>query len=246
MLKERWALALLLVAGCEGPGPGCQLDAAPTAIVSDTSRLLQYWIVEDRPVFASTAVPDSPALRAFRSEIGGRLDTDPRALLRAQLPHVEGGDAANVRAVLDEEAGRIRPIRCLEALLLSAQAERTRAQGSSMFERPTEFAAWILERDGALKIWYFTVDQPGIGSLAPLHGMVAADMERGWRVRQLLHNHNFFPDEERVLGGVVPSVSDVGYYLMVMGQYGAPLASITNGFDTLDLGPGDLGALAYR
>jgi hypothetical protein len=243
ILGRFFALTLLMVAGCSGPGPGCDLDAAPTAIVSDSSRLLQYWIVEDRPVFGSSAVPDSPALRAFRDEISGRFDTDPRALLRAQLRHVEGGDAANVRAVLDGEAGRIRPMRCLEALLLSAQAERTRAQGTSMFERPTEFAAWILERDGALKIWYFTVDQPGIGSLAPVHGMVAADEERGWRVRQLLHNHNFFPEEEGVLGGVVPSVSDVGYYRIVMDQYGAPLASITNGFDTLDLEAEDLEAL---
>jgi hypothetical protein len=243
MLKRWCALAVLLVAGCEGPGPGCALDAAPTAILSDSSRVLQYWIVEDRPVLASSAVPDSPALRVFRDEISARFDTNPRALLRAQLPHVEGGDAANVRAVLDGEAGRIRQIRCLEALLLSVQAERTVSQGSSMFERPTEFAAWILEREGALKIWYFTVDQPGIGGLAPVHGMVAADQERGWRVRQLLHNHNFFPEEEGVLGGVVPSASDVGYYRIVMDQFGAPLASITNGFHTLDLGVGDLEAL---
>jgi hypothetical protein len=62
-------------------------------------------------------------------------------------------------------------------------------------------------------------------------------------VRQLLHNHNFFPEEEGVLGGVVPSVSDVGYYRIIMAQYGAPLASITNGFHTLDLGVEDLGAL---
>jgi uncharacterized protein (DUF1697 family) len=243
LLGRFFALALLLVAGCSGPGSGCELEAAPTAIVSDSSRLLQYWIVEDRPAFASSAVPDSPALRAFRAEVSGRFDTDARALLRAQLPHVEGGDAANVRAVLDGEAGRIRQIRCLEALLLSVQAERTVSQGRSMFERPTEFAAWILERDGALKIWYFTVDQPGIGSLAPVHGMVSADQEQGWRVRQLLHNHNFFPEEEGVLGGVVPSVSDVGYYRIVMDQYGAPLASITNGFHTLDLEVADLGAL---
>jgi hypothetical protein len=242
-----WAPALiltcLLAGGCSAPGPGCDLSAAPTAILSDSSRVLQYWILEDRPVFQSSALPDSPALRAFRNEVSARVDTDPRTLLRTQLSHVEGGDAANVRAVLDGEAGRIRPMRCLEALLFAVQAERTVSQGSSMFERPTEFAAWILERDGALKIWYFTVDQPGIGGLAPVHGMVAADQEQGWMVRQLLHNHNFFPEEEGVLGGVVPSVSDVGYYRIIMAQYGAPLASITNGFHTLDLGVEDLGAL---
>jgi hypothetical protein len=244
--RKALALTLVMMGGCGAPDPGCEMGVQPRVLFSDSTRLLKHWILEDRGVFESPSLPTSPALHAFRNEISSRFDVDPMALLQTQLRHVEGGDRENVQAVLEGRVGAIRPVRCLEALLLAVQAERTVSQGASMAERPTEFAAWVLEREGLLKVWYFTVDQPGLGSLGLLHGPVMADLEEGWRVRQHLHNHNFFPDQDGVLGGVVPSTSDVDAFRRVGAEFGVPLFSITNGFHTLDLGPGEVAALSSR
>jgi hypothetical protein len=211
----------------------CHFLSPPTVVLSEPSTLLQYWLEAARPELEALTLPDSPALHAFRAEMSERLDTDPLALLRAQLPLVEGGDAANVRATLDGTAGTIRPMNCLEGLLLATQAERSAAQGRSMFTHPTEFLAYVLQRGDTLKIWYYTVDQPGIRGLGTLHGPVQEDLEDGWVVVTNLHNHNFFPAEERVLGGVAPSATDVQAFRNFEESLGLRRAAITNGFHTL-------------
>lgn len=213
--------------------PPCHFLSPPTVVLSEPSTLLQYWIEPARPELEAITLPDSPALHAFRAEISERLDTDPLALLRAQLPPVDGGDAANVRATLDGTAGTLRPMSCLEGLLLATQAERSVAQGRSMFTHPTEFLAYVLQRGDTLKIWYYTVDQPGIRGLGTLHGPVQEDLAEGWVVVTNLHNHNFFPAEERVLGGVAPSATDVQAFRNFEEPLGLRRAAITNGFHTL-------------
>jgi hypothetical protein len=227
----------------DGPDP-CGFSTVPQVLIDEEGRLLQYWIEKDRPALFQQTLPPSPALHAFRERISLALDPDSRALLEAQLAHVEGGDLENVRAVLEGRAGAIRSMRCLEGLLFSVQAERTVRLGSSMFETPTEFLSYVLAREGDLKIYFYTVDQPGIGGLSTVHQPLQADLEAGWRVVGNIHNHNFFPASDRVLGGVVPSAADVQALRSARDSFGLPTASIVNGFHALEITGADLDAFS--
>lgn len=230
-------------ASTEGPGP-CAFAGPPRVLVDEERAFLQYWVEGDRPVLHSGALPDSPSLHAFRDRVSGIADTDPRALLATQLDQVSGGDAENVRRILEGEVGTIRPITCLEALLLSVQTDRGAARGAPMFEDPTEFLSYVLRRDDTLKVYFYTVDQPGIGGLGNIHQPVRRDVDDGWTLVTNIHNHNFFPGTDRLLGGVAPSATDVQALGNAARTFGLPVAVITNGFDSLELTADELQVLA--
>ena len=222
------------------PSGDCVPLPPPHVLVEEESALLQYWVVADAQHLRGPTLPDSPSLLAFRDAISRAVDTDPRHLLEQQLPLVDGGDAENVRIVLSGDAGTIRPMNCLEALLLATQTERSARKGYSMYSRPTEFLSYVLVRGDSLKVWYYTVDQAGVRALGRLHDPVTADVRAGWAVRTNIHNHNFFPDSARVLGGVVPSATDVQALRNMRTSIGLTRASITNGFHTIDIEPADV------
>ena len=148
--------------------------------------------------------------------------------------------ASVVRLALEGAAGAIREVNCLEGLLFAAQSERSLSQGRSMYTHPTEFLSWVLSRGDTLKVWYYTVDQPGVRALSNVNDPVAADVAAGWRVVANVHNHNFFPAEERVLGGVVPSAVDVQALLGARSTLGLLRATITNGFHSIDITAAEL------
>lgn len=217
----------------------CRFQNNPVVIRSEQDLLLQYWIEAGSPVLAGFTLPDIPSLHEFRKSINRLMDTDPVTLLNNQRSQVSGGDAINVDLVLNGEAGTIRRMNCLEGLLLSVQAERSVSKGKSMYSDPTEFMSYVLARDDTLKIYFYTVDQPGIGGLSVFDELLDRDRAAGWKVSRNIHNHNFFPGSEMVLGGVVPSAADVGYFRNAADRYGLSGASITNGFHTIDLSPDD-------
>jgi hypothetical protein len=248
LLRQLPAAIIVLAAsavsvGAQAPSPGaCGPLPSPHVVVDEGNVLLQYWLVEDEPWFHDATVPSSIPLREFRGQISARYDTSPRALLEGQLPHVTGGDAQNVRLALSGEAGSIRTMSCLEGLLLATQAERSADQGRSMYTHPTEFLSYVLQRDGSMKVWYYTVDQPGVRGLATLHDPILEDLRAGWVVVSNIHNHNFFPDAERVLGGVVPSATDIQAARNMREALGLTRAVITNGFDSIEIAAADFDA----
>jgi len=233
---------LLISCGPDVPpsaSPVCMPLPAPTVLRDEPGLLLQHWLLGDDPGLHTPALPDAPSLHAFRDAVTVRFDVEPRALLEAQLPHTSESDARNVLLALEGQAGSIREMSCLEGLLLAAQTDRAVAQGTTMFETPTEFLAYILRRGDTLKVWYYTVDQAGVGGLSNLHDPLARDREEGWTVMGNLHNHNFFPGGDALLGGVVPSATDIQAMRGMTGSLGLPGASITNGFHTIDLSAED-------
>ncbi len=211
----------------------------PRVVVDEPNARLQYWLIEDGSWFHHSTLPTSGALRDFRERISARHDTDPRALLERQLPRVSGGDADNVRLVLGGDAGTLRTMSCLEGLLLATQAERSADQGRSMYTHPTEFLGYVLRRGAVTKIWFYTVDQPGLGGLTRMHDPLFEDLGAGWVVERNIHNHNFFPEAETLLGGVVPSATDIQYARNMRGPLGLSLAVITNGFHSLEMTAAD-------
>jgi hypothetical protein len=223
----------------------CIMPSPPHVVREQADMLLQYWLVKDRPQLYQNTLPPSPSLQDFRKRISESMNVEPYALLERQLPYVSGGDAENVRLVLSG-AVPIRPMSCLEALLLATQAERSTNQGRSMHTHPTEFMSYVLQRGDSLKIWYYTVDQPGIGGVARLHEPLMADVQQGWVVVANIHNHNFLPDAERVTGGVVPSATDIQYLRNVRGSLGATRGVIVNGFHAIDISAADFDRFAAR
>ncbi len=216
-------------------GQGCGLPSDPEILRSEDRLLFQRWDVEAHPALERDALPASAALHAFREGIRARLSVDPLEILERQRAHVRGSDLENVRLVLEEGVGRLRPISCLEALLLAGQAERTAGRGEPMLDHPTEFLAFVLERGERIRIYTYTVDQPGIGGLSILDEPLEEDLAAGWRVRASIHNHNFFPASPAVLGGVAPSGADVQALRSARDRYGMERAIITNGFHSLEM-----------
>lgn len=236
------ALLLALAAPLAPPARGevCAFQGPPHVVLSEESRLLQYWIEEDRAALSASTLPESPSLIEFRSRISRALATDPRVLLANQARHTRGADSANVQLVLGGKAGTIRDINCLEALLLSVQTDRGVRRRRPMDSHPTEFLGYVLRREGTLKVYFYTVDQPGIRGLGDLHELLARDLAEGWTPVKNLHNHNFFPGSERVLGGVVPSGADVQYLRSAAASFGLNAAAITNGFHSIDISRADV------
>lgn len=251
-----WALAALAATAFtaaprgEPPLGQCLFPTAPRVLLEEPSSLLQYWLMADGAYLHTPVLPASESLRAFRDGIGTAFDTLPLALLEDQLAETSGGDERNVRLVLEGLAGVLRPMTCLEALLLSTQTERSAGQGRSMYTHPTEFLSYVLTRGDSLKVWYYTVDEPGVRGLARLHEPLDRDLGAGWSVLTVIHNHNFFPMADAagdpLLGGVAPSVTDVQYLRSMRGSMGLRRAAITNGFHSVELLAEDFDRLSAR
>lgn len=213
----------------------CRFLSDPNVLKSEESLLLQHWIEAQRDIFSAPVLPPSPPLLEFREAISRSVNTNPTALLANQRSQVSGGDATNIQLVLEQQAGTIRKINCLEALLLDIQIKRSAEKNRHMFSEPTEFLSYILTRGNELKIYYYTTDQAGVRGLAVFDSLLKVDMAAGWTVAGSIHNHTFFPESEHVFGGVVPSMTDIEYFRNAAREFGIPGASITNGFHTLSV-----------
>lgn len=217
------------------PPDSCQFKSNPIILRDQPGSFLQVWVEEYRPVFDEPVLPESESLHQFRDQIRQILDTDPLVILENQRSQVTGGDAVNVDLVLKGDAGTVRKMSCLEGILFSHLTDRSISQGKSMYTDPTEFLSYGLTKGDSLKIYFYTVDQPGIGGLSVFDDLLEQDLNDGWIVTQNLHNHNFFPGTEMVLGGVVPGAGDVGAFRSTARRYGANNATITNGFHSIDM-----------
>lgn len=135
------------------------------------------------------------------------LSTDPAVLLERQVHYwarcptpVERLEATNGQAVLAGDAGALRPIGCLEALLLEAQLERFPATGAR-----SEMHAFVLTRASVTRgaggdeeptaLVYFAASRsPWPPSPRLLLDLVAAREAEGWHLSADVHNHPFYFD----------------------------------------------------
>ena len=251
--KLHWALifwAIVIVyqlTPAAGADDDCRLVPSPTIIYQAEHELHQSWTVDDSAVFWSRKSPAAAAYSGFHDEIRKRVpDLDPYSILQRQYQDfIRSGnpvflaEAEKIKVVLAKLAENIRSINCLEALLLTIQLER-----QSMIDQPSEFGAFILKNaDPAhpqIKIYYSTWDRPGGKMDKRVMSLVDADLSGGWILWRHLHNHNFFfHSTVSVMGGTCPSKADVKLYLNLREDHGLRSASITNGFDTIDLSPED-------
>src|SRR5262249_15380531 len=156
------ATAAVLVAACAGRGVHaasptvstvrCRWPVAPVVLRQAGDTLYQSWTFEAGDLPERVNPASLPALSAFLDTVRSRVGAlDARTLLRRQMayyasrPDSDGqGEAANGRMVLDGSVGTLRPIGCIEALLVDFQAARF-----PMASHPTEFHVVVMERSDA-------------------------------------------------------------------------------------------------
>lgn len=238
----RWAAVLAAalfaaVAGGAQAGPRCAFPTPPTVLVQDGDahakggRLLQVWDIPNARVLWSRAEP--PGYAAFRAK-AARLagETDPVWLLRQTGFRNSAIVAAHAKAW-------IRPATCLEKLLFQIQDRRI-----DTFEAPTEFVSFVLRSpDGRrLKVYFYTVNQDGIGRASPVSDPVRTDAAAGWRVLANLHNHNFHPGDPDTNGPLAPSLPDAQVNRNLAAATGLEAAWITNGLHTARIPASAFGA----
>lgn len=229
-------------------GNECNISQAPTVLFQAPHELHEIWTIDDSPIYWSHKVTDEPALSDYQSEIKKRVpDLNQFSILQREYQDfIQSGnpvyisEAATTKLVLTKKAGSIRPINCLESLLLSIQLKR-----QPMIEQPSEFSAFILTKADAthpkLKIYYSTFDRPGGKVSSLVTELLKTDLIHGWILWRHLHNHNFFfQNSISVMGGTCPSRPDLQLYLDLVQEYGLQSAAVTNGFDTNEMAGADI------
>jgi hypothetical protein len=218
----------------------CQFEASPNVLEQSESHLLQYWDFSNTTLPLSQELPHSDTLSTYRNTVESRISIDPQDILnRHLLVRPDSDDAFNIKMVLASIVAEIRPIRCIEALLLDHQLSRN----PRMLTEPTEFLSYFLKHpDGRLRVYYLTDDINGVRKMRGLVTHIASDLKNDWTVVSNLHNHSFFEDfvepgdKFRLQGGVLaPSANDVKVFLGHKKNLGLQSASITNGFHTVDI-----------
>lgn len=245
---QRYILFTLLVAGAllatacssalsgpetissSGGQEACALPAATSVLLREgephtrESRLLQFWDLPNTPIWWSTANPISPAYQDFHakaSKVAG--GTEPVRLLMASPTH-------NNLLVAASAATWIHPASCLEKLLQGVQHARI-----DTFSDPTEFVSFVLRSpdERTLRIYYYTVNQNGIGNMTPMTDPVRHDWRNGWRILVSLHSHPFLPADPKMNGILAPSGPDAHFYMNFVRNAELAEARITNGLHTV-------------
>jgi hypothetical protein len=238
--------------------PPCRWPSPPELLHQAGDTVVERWTAP------ADAIPDAwtpdalPALRDFRTAIEARLGTvDAHALLRRQADYWAGRSVAdgrreseNGRLVLSGAVGTLRPIACLEALLLDRQAARV-----PMLTRPTELQALVLRRaamhrePARIRVYVAASHAPWPPRFPPaVDSLVARDRRDGWTVHAHLHNHPFYLDRQAadIAGANAPSLSDVEVYRALRERLGLRHAWITNGFTTVEIAAPDFARLSVH
>jgi len=223
-------LGCLLLFSCSVRTPNqCQLTTSPTIIVDRPGKILQYWDEANIPELWVPLKAPSKLLSAFRKAINNSTSREIKTILKNQLPLEQSlEDRQNISLTLSGKAGTIRPINCFESLMLEQQLAR-----KPMITEPTEFLAMVLSKGSMLRIYFYSIDQPGIGNVDEIDKIVGQAVNDGFKVIFSLHNHNFFLKKANVQGGIAPSGNDVQVFRAQRESLGVEKALITNGFDTL-------------
>lgn len=219
---------------------GCRWPVAPVVLREAADTVYLSWTYPARQMEAEPS--RLPALSAFLDTVRTRIGPpDARALLERQIAYYAArpdadsqGEAANGRMVLAGSAGVLRPISCLEALLVEYQAARF-----PMASRPTEFHALLLERGGPAarqhRVYFAGSGAPWPPRANLLFERAAADRREGWRVVAHLHNHPFlFASGGDIAGANAPSLTDVQFWRHLRQSLGVESARVTNGFTTFE------------
>jgi hypothetical protein len=252
-------VACVLLASCAGlqrratPVPGCRWPVAPVVLRQAADTVYLSWTYPADQLPDQVELSRLPALSSFLDTVRIRAGTvDPRTLLSRQIAYYASrpdsdsqGEAANGRMVLSRSVGALRPISCLEALLVEYQAERF-----PMASHPTEFQAVVMERGGSgtrqVRVYFTASSAPWPPKGTLLFAAVEADRKAGWRAVAHVHNHPFlFSGNGDIAGANAPSLTDVQFWRHLRDS-GVESARVTNGINTFEAPAGEFDRLRFR
>lgn len=135
--------------------------------------------------------------------------------------------------MLLKEVGQIRPVRCLEALLLNEHLTR-----QDKYDLQSELYAHVIKNGEQTRIHFITTPAALLSFKDPdvFIDRLNKDLSSGWKYDVHMHSHPFLKSDEDQAGTLVPSgvsrtsPGDVAYYLGQREEI--KQAWITNGFHT--------------
>jgi hypothetical protein len=230
----------------------CALGVPPDTLRREGAAVLLHWAIEDDPVYSEFVLPDDAAYLAYRAairEAGAAVRApeprlpDPTSDEEARLYRDERHNAALARS---GEAGRIEPIRCLDALLFARQNGRV-----PEFAEPTEFLASVLrlelEGPDSLVVLFGAGEEMFPPKSVYGFDVVEEYVRRGWRWTYALHNHTIQRENGGlVLGTPALSTSDVQLTRNLAVELGLEAARVTNGLWTYHVAADQLAQLRSR
>jgi hypothetical protein len=95
-----------------------------------------------------------------------------------------------------------------------------------------------------LRVYFYTINQDGIGRASPLTQPAERDRQAGWTMEIVLHSHVFHPGQPELDGLIAPSVADADLAFNLL-DAGLKQAWITNGVHTVRI-PADAFGLFER
>ena len=223
----------------------CQFPFESTVVGREGTAVLLMWETEASSLWSSIRLPADTAYARYRRQIeaAGADQMHP-----AQFVPVHQRDEPfwarelrNVELAYGGEAGVIRPVQCLDALLFAFQNARV-----SQLERPTEFLASVLRKTSGgrtrLRVYFGAGDEMFPPKAVYGFDQVERDVADGWEYMAMLHNHTIQDaDGEMRLGVPAPSISDVQLLTGLVERVGLNQAWVTNGVYTVVI---DASALA--
>ena len=238
------AATILLLTACasdQSNTNGCAFPDPPTIVRQDGNTILQVWMIPETEVLSSTLLPADSAFMEYRRAIEAAGANLRRPIADRPQPandaerQMWADEATNVDVAFGGDAGSVRPIQCLEALLFAYQNARY-----PQLTPPTEFIASILRRriddEVVLKIYFVASDQmfPPMSILG--FDEIEKNVAEGWEFWTLLHNHTVQENQgEPALGVPAPSTSDVDLLRWLAEGSGLQNAWVTNGFYTIEI-----------
>ena len=200
-----------LFVSCAAPAEGSTCEwpmALPAPDVLYSGDMASFILeLPDSRLDSFTAWPTGPGLDAYRTRALQFLDPTPAAHERL-IRETGSLDRGLNRRMLTGEAGRIRESSCLERLLMALHNEHF-----PLMRFQSEFRAWFLERDGALRIYFATPPLVAWGPNLPTATRLQyeASLAQGWRLAVDIHSHPFrFSERPGVAGGFpAPSQGDL-------------------------------------
>ena len=248
MLKS-FLVGLLLWASLSHASPEeCEFDTAPVILEQGATETHQMWDFINFSIFWSEILPSGSEFTAFQNGIRNSLNIDPIAILEKQYPIFANSvnenmrlEGKNIRAVIDNNIDDIRPINCIEALLVEAQTKRL-----PLIEYPNEFMAAILTKAvngrDLIRVYLSTSDK---NFHKPRTDLFENDiLKNDWEFLLFIHNHPFYlskyPDG-LYQGGVAPSINDVQFGRKhLVEDLKLKFLVVTNGFHSIWLNSNDL------
>lgn len=227
-----------------GVEAACRFPSEPVVVREEGAAVLLRWEMDDDALWSASQLPSDSAYHQYRRQIEAAGADQARPAQHVPEHQRDepfwARELRNVELAYSTEAGVIRPVRCLEALLFAHQNAR-----SPQLDQPTEFLASVLRKTvgGRTRLRIYMGAGDELFPPKAVYGFdeVERDVADGWEYAVMLHNHTIQEVDGQIrLGVPAPSLSDVQLLNGLAESVGLQFAWVTNGVYTVEIRAGDL------